>query len=230
MSATSFEPARYTPSDAAVVPRLHVLTDTRDGRDPLPCVAGALQAAHTVGASIAVQVRHKSATDRELFQLTRRVVAMVAETGPPRCWVVVDDRVDVALAAGAHGVHLGAHDLPVDVARHLAADRLRVGGTARDPAGARVLVDSGVAYLGVGPCFETRTKRGLPAPLGVQRLGEVARAASVPVVAIGGVDAGRAAALVRAGAHGVAVVSAVSEAADPQAATARLLEAVAVCP
>ncbi|MFC8501356.1 thiamine phosphate synthase [Pedococcus sp. NPDC057267] len=229
MPAPAFEPAPTTAAGPAAVPRLHVLTDTRGDRDPLPCVAGALRAAHALGVPIAVQVRHKSATDRELLELTRRVVAMVAEAGPPRCWVVVDDRVDVALAAAADGVHLGAHDLPVEVARRLGGDRLVIGGTAREPASARALTGAGAGYLGVGPCFATSTKDGLPAPLGVHLLGEVARQASVPVIAIGGVDVARAAALVRAGAHGVAVVSAVSEAADPQAATARLLEAVTVC-
>lgn len=229
MSAAAFRTARSMSPAADAVPRLHVLTDTRGGRDPLPSIAGALRAAQQSATAIAVQVRDKSATDRGLLDLTGRIVAMVAEAGVPGTWVLVDDRVDVALAAAAHGAHLGASDLPVDVARRMVVGQFVVGGTTRDRAGARALADAGATYLGVGPCFETSTKDGLPDPLGVDRLGEVARAASVPVIGIGGVNAERATALVGAGAHGVAVVSAVSQSADAHGATAALLKAVAVC-
>src|SRR5665647_1703969 len=107
---------RQRPAPHGVVPRLHIVTDTRGGRDPLDDVRGALSA----GAG-AIQVRDKHATDRALLDLTRRVLALAAPFG---AWVLVDDRIDVATAAGAHGAHLGADDLPGLGASHAAAGML----------------------------------------------------------------------------------------------------------
>lgn len=200
------------------MPRLHVLTDARSGRDPRPVVAAALGA----GAP-AIQVRQKGWTDRDLFALAVDVVAACRDAGAV---CIVDDRVDVALAAGAHGVHLGADDLPVAMARDLAGDRLLIGGTARDPETARRLVADGADYLGVGPVHRTTTKIGLPDPLGTDGLAAVTAAVDVPVVAIAGITAARVPAVLDAGAHGVAVVGAVAGADDPAAATRELLDAL----
>ena len=198
--------------------RLHVLTDTRDGRDAVAVVAAALSA----GAPV-VQVRSKGGTDRELFDLAERVARMCEAAG---ALCLVDDRVDVALAAGAGGTHLGAHDLPLSAARRIAGPGHVLGGTARDPERARELVTQGASYLGVGPTAITATKDGLPSPLGVAAVGAVAAAVDVPVIAIGGVTAAHVPALLAVGVHGVAVVAAVSEAADPAAATRELLRAL----
>ena len=198
--------------------RLHVLTDTRAGRDPLPAVAGALSA----GAPV-VQVRAKGCTDRQLYDLALRVLELCRPSGAA---CVVDDRVDVALAVGAAGTHVGAGDLPVAAVRRLAGPEHLLGGTAREPAAAAELVAEGADYLGVGPAYDTATKDGLPVPLGPGGVGAVARALAVPVIAIGGVTAARVPELVAAGAWGVAVVSAVSDAADPAAATRALLAAL----
>jgi thiamine-phosphate pyrophosphorylase len=208
-----------TPGDATrarpTLPRLHVLTPQGADEDVLAVVDAAL-----AGGARCVQVRAKGRTDRQLLALAAEVVA--------RCRVVdaacvVNDRVDVALAVGADGVHLGADDLPVEVARQLVGERLWVGGTARDPDRARALVAAGADYLGVGPVHATATKDGLPAPLGTARLAEVAAAVAVPVLAIAGITAARVPAVLAAGAHGVAVVGAVAGAADPRAATRELL-------
>ena len=196
--------------------RLHVLTDTRGGRDPLPAVVGALSA----GAPV-VQVRAKDLTDRALHDLALRVKQLCDEHGAT---CVVDDRPDVAVAVGAAGTHLGAADLPVAAARRVAGSGHLLGGTARDPQTAAALVAEGADYLGVGPCWATTTKDGLPPPLGPARVAAVAQAVDVPVIAIGGVTAERVPELVAAGAWGVAVVTAVSDAADPAAATRALLE------
>ncbi|MTV24182.1 thiamine phosphate synthase [Nitriliruptoraceae bacterium ZYF776] len=200
------------------VPRVHVLTDPGADRDVLEVVDAVLAAGGRL-----VQVRAKAATDRDLLALSEAVVARCRPVGAV---CLVDDRVDVALAAGADGVHLGADDLPVAAARELlGADRL-VGGTARDVPTAQRLVAEGVDYLGVGPTFATATKTGLPEPLGVDHVASVAAAVDVPVVAIAGLDARRAAQVVAAGVHGVAVIGAVSRAADPRAVTSALLAAV----
>ena len=198
--------------------RLHVLTDTRDGRDAVPVVSAALSA----GAPV-VQVRAKGGTDRELHDLAERVARLCDAAG---ALCLVDDRVDIALAVGAGGTHLGAHDLPLAAARRLAGPRHVLGGTARDPRLARELVAAGADYLGVGPAASTSTKAGLPAPLGIEAVGAVAAAVDVPVIAIGGVTVEHVPALLAAGVHGVAVVTAVSAAADPAEATRVLLAAL----
>jgi thiamine-phosphate pyrophosphorylase len=136
---------------------------------------------------------------------------------------LVNDRVDIALAIGAAGTHLGADDLPVAAARRIAGPDHIIGGTAREPFRAAQLVAEGASYLGVGPAFVTSTKDGLPDPLGPAGIAAVARAVSVPVIAIGGVTASHIAQLRAAGAHGVAVVSEISDAPDPAEATQLLL-------
>ena len=198
--------------------RLHVLTDARSGRAPLEVVAAALSA----GAP-AVQVRTKGVTDRELYDFATRVAELCAAA---RALCLVNDRVDVALAVGAGGTHLGAHDLPVAAVRRLAGTRHHVGGTARDAPGARALVAEGATYLGVGPAYVTVTKDGLPDALGPAGVAAVASAVDVPVLAIGGITAACVPALLAAGAYGVAVVSALSDAADPARATRELLNAL----
>jgi thiamine-phosphate pyrophosphorylase len=148
--------------------------------------------------------------------------------------------VTVALAAEAAGAgtaaggpappvggHVGADDLPVLAARRILGPAPVIGGTARDPDTARAHVAAGASYLGVGPAYRTGTKDGLPEPLGPAGVGAVAASVPVPVIAIGGVTAARVPDLVAAGAYGVAVVAAISDAADPEAATRTLLTALA---
>ena len=203
------------------LPRLHVLTDTRGGRDPLPEVLAAVRLAGPGGC--AVQVRAQEATDRDAFALTVRVLEVAHPAGVP---VLVDDRVDVALAAGADGVHLGATDLPLGSVRALVPRGFVIGATARDAATARAAESAGADYLGVGPAHATCTKPGLPTPLGPAGVAAVVAATALPVVAIGGIDPARVPALLAVGAHGVAVVAAVSTAPDPAAAVAGLLAAL----
>ncbi|MEU1589287.1 thiamine phosphate synthase [Micromonospora sp. NPDC005710] len=201
--------------------RLHLVTDTRPGRDPLAVVHAALTVAH---ADLVVQVRvEDSATDREAYDLTRRVLALCTPYGVT---CLVNDRLHVALAAGAAGGHVGADDLPVDAARRVLGPTGVLGATARAPGPAREAVAAGASYLGVGPCHATSTKSGLPDPIGPAGVRAVVDAVDVPVVAIGGVTAARVPALRAAGAYGVAVVGAVSSAADPARATAELIEAL----
>ncbi|RAO38690.1 Thiamine phosphate synthase [Micromonospora noduli] len=202
--------------------RLHLITDTREGRDPLAVVRAALTVAH---ADLVVQVRvEDSATDREAYDLTRRVLALCASY---RATCLVNDRLHVALAVGAAGGHVGADDLPVAAARRVLGPTGVLGATARAPGPAREAVAAGASYLGVGPCHTTSTKTGLPDPIGPAGVRAVVDAVDVPVIAIGGVTAARVPALRAAGAYGVAVVGAVSTAADPARATAELIEALA---
>jgi len=180
-----------------------------------------VRAALSAGART-IQVRDKSATDRGLLDLTRRVVELAE---PSAAHVLVDDRVDIAMAAGACGAHLGADDLPLAVARLLGGGLL-LGGTAREAASAVAAEADGADYVGVGPAFSTTTKSGLPDAIGVPGVQSVARATALPVIAIGGITPGRVPALLAAGAHGIAVVTAISQAADPAAATAAFLRSL----
>ncbi|MET8281056.1 thiamine phosphate synthase [Micromonospora sp. NPDC005174] len=202
--------------------RLHLITDTRPGRDPLTVVRAALAAAR---ADLVVQVRvEDSATDREAYDLAARVLALCAPYGAT---CLVNDRLHVALAVGAAGGHVGADDLPVAAARHVLGATGVLGATAREPRTAIEAVVAGANYLGVGPCHATSTKVGLPDPIGTVGIRDVADAVDVPVIAIGGVTADRVPALRTAGAYGVAVVGAICSAADPARATAELLRALA---
>ena len=201
--------------------RLHLITDTRPGRDPLAVLRAALPVA---GAELVVQVRvEDDATDREAYELACRVTEACRPYGA-QC--LVNDRLHVALAVDAAGGHVGADDLPVAAARRVLGPDAVLGATAREPVSARTAVDAGASYLGVGPCHVTTTKSGLPDPIGPEGIRAVAEAVSVPVIAIGGVTAASVPALRAAGAYGVAVVGALSLAADPAHATAELLQAL----
>lgn len=206
-------------SPRPVVPRLHVVTDA-GAPDEVRRLVDVVLAA---GAPC-VQVRAKALTDRELYDLSSDVAARCRAAG---ALCIVNDRPDMAMAAGADGVHLGADDLPVASVRDLVGDDLLVGGTARDATQAAQHHAAGADYVGVGPIFATSTKQGLPAPLGLDGLATVTRAVDIPVIGIAGITLDRVDAVLDAGAHGVAVVGAVSRADDPAAATSALLDQIA---
>jgi len=192
-----------------LVPRLHVITPVVPVASLRPLVAAGVDA---------IQARDKAADDRELLEFVGDVLALGIT-------VIVNDRVDVALATGAHGVHLGARDLPVASVRLLAPELL-IGATCRSREDALAARAAGASYVGVGPVFASTTKPDLPAPLGVVGLAEVRGV--LPVIAIGGITAGTVPSLTTAGAHGVAVVAAVSQAPDPPAAARELASALRV--
>ncbi len=186
-------------------PRLHIVTDSLD------VVRGAVSA-----GPVAVQIRVKT-TDRLAYELTLAALPLCRAAG---ALCLVDDRLGVALAAGADGVHVGADDLPVAAARRVLGPTAVLGATCRNPEAARAAVADGATYLGVGPAFATTTKDGLPAPLGPARIAVIAAAVpDTPVIAIGGITPDRAASLKS---YGVAVVSAVTR--DPAGATAKFLQ------
>ena len=186
----------------------------------------------TVRAAVAggirtVQVREKDASAAEFYA---RVLA-VAEAVGDRALVLVDDRVDLYLAARAagaavHGVHVGQSDLPVAAVRQLVGPDAVVGLTANTPehlAALAALPAGTVDHLGAGVIRPTATKKDHPEPLGIDGFARFAAAAPVPCIAIGGVTAADVAPLRAAGASGVAVVSAVCAAADPRQAAADLV-------
>jgi len=173
------------------------------------------------GGATMLQVRAKAAAARDAAELTRRVMAA---TPLP---VVVNDRLDVALATGAAGCHLGQDDFPIDAARLIAPAGFWLGGSAGTADEARRAAAAGAHYLGIGPIATTASKADAGAAIGVEGFRRVhAAAPDVPAVAIGGVTPALVPALVSAGARGVAVIRAVLDAGDPEAATRTLREAV----
>jgi len=201
-----------------VIGRLQVLTDLDAPAHPLDVVNDALAA----GAPV-IQVRAKLLDDRSLLALAEAIVARCRTEGAT---CLIDDRVDIAMASGADGVHLGDRDLPVAVARRLLGPGAIIGATARDPENGHARVRAGADYLGVGPTYATTTKDGLPDPIGPAGVAAVAAAVDVPVIAIAGISLDRVPEVMAAGVHGIAVVGAVSRADDPRRATADLLAAI----
>ena len=199
-----------------------VITDAAllKGRDPVEACRRAV--AGGAGATI-VQARLKDGTARDLLALAR---ALVGALSVP---VIVNDRVDVALAAGAAGAHLGQDDPPLDRLRpHVPPGfllGLSVGSAGEAERGRPWVAD----YWSVGPCFATGNKADAGAPLGPDGFGALARLApsGTPVIAIGGITAANAASVVKAGAAGVAVIGAVWQSNDPESATRALRASIA---
>ena len=198
---------------------LYLVTDRASlgGRD-LFDVAGRAAA----GGARLVQLREKHAPTREFVELARGLAAVLRPLGAR---LVVNDRVDVALAANADGVHVGQDDMhSADVRALLGPDKI-VGLSVTGEDEVRAARGLPVEYLGAGPVFATTTKADAGAPQGLAGLARMAALAEVPVVGIGAITAANAAAVLAAGAAGLAVVSAICAAPDPLAA-ARELRAI----
>ena len=170
-----------------------------------------------------IQVRLKDAPPSEIVALARALVGALAVP------VIVNDRVDIALAAGAAGAHLGQEDPPLDRLRPHVPPGFLLGLSVGSPGEAERGRAWPADYWSVGPCFGTANKPDAGASLGAEGFGRLARLApaGTPVIGIGGVTAANAPALVRAGAAGVAVIGAVWGARDPAAATRELRAAIA---
>jgi thiamine-phosphate pyrophosphorylase len=179
-----------------------------------------LAAAALRGGAEILQLRHKALTRGDLLGLARRLRALTRDAG---ALFVVNDHVDLALLSDADGVHLGADDLSLAAARHIAGDRLLIGASASTPDAAHAALRSGADYIGCGPAFATPLKPQKPV-IGPTGVAEVTSAVgpSVPVFAIGGIDASNLAQLTAAGVRRACVVRAVGDAPDPAAATREL--------
>lgn len=204
--------------------RLYLVVTPRAGQ-PEPELLARVRAALDGGVD-AVQLRVKDDDALAYLRLAERVGELARAAGAP---FVVNDRADVALAAGADAVHLGQRDLPPAWARRVAPSLL-VGRSTHAIADLDAALGDGVDYVGVGPVWATPTKPGRAA-VGLTYVREAARRApAVPWFAIGGIDAGNVAQVLAAGATRVAVVRAVLDAPDPAAAARALADAVANAP
>jgi thiamine-phosphate pyrophosphorylase len=172
-----------------------------------------------------VQLREKEASARERYELGTRLRDLTREADIP---LIVNDRVDLAAAIGADGVHLGDDDLPIPVAREQLGEGAIVGRSVSTPEAARRAEQEGADYLGVGAVYGTTSKDTDPeqSNIGLDRVRAIREATDLPFVGIGGVTPDNARDVVEAGANGVAVISTITAADDPEAATRELGTAV----
>ena len=198
---------------------LYLATDRAllDGR-PL---CAAVQEAVANGVTV-VQLREKDCPGGVFFETARAVHAVTERLGVP---LIINDRVDVMLAVGAEGVHIGRADLPLDRVRTLAPGAI-LGYSVNRPEHLAFAERVGADYVGVGPVYATATKRNTGPVLGLAGLREIVLGARVPCVGIGGITAANAADAIRAGAAGVCVISAIMGQADIGGAARGLAKAV----
>ncbi|MEJ5347012.1 MAG: thiamine phosphate synthase [Chloroflexus sp.] len=201
--------------------RLYVVTDAglSRGRSHRAVIEAAI-----VGGATVVQYREKHASTRQMIVEAQELRDLTRRAGVP---LIVNDRVDVALAVDADGVHVGQDDMPVALARRLIGNKL-LGVSAHSLSEALQAVRDGADYLGVGPIFATTTKPDAASPIGLDGLRAIRQHVSIPIVAIGGINQANAADVMRAGADGIAVVSAVVAADDVTAAARQLRALVSV--
>jgi thiamine-phosphate pyrophosphorylase len=193
--------------------QLYVVTPDRS-----PAQVVALARAVLRGGVDVIQLRHKTLPRNELFELARRLREL---TSAAEALFIVNDHVDIALAAGADGVHLGPNDVPVNSARRLVAPGFLIGASASDPQSARSAVTAGADYIGCGPAFSTPVKKE-KVVIGPAAVAAVASSVDVPVFAIGGIDESNVGQLTALGVQRVCVIRGVADAADPESATRRL--------
>lgn len=201
-----------------MIPRLHVVTDDRI-LARADFAAAAIEVMEAGGARVALHVRGPRTSGRALYRAAAGLIRPARRTG---AWLVVNDRVDVALVLGINRVHLGGRSMPAAVARRLLGPDAHVGRSVHSAAGAGG-ADGRIDYLFAGTVFATPSHAGI-APGGIDVVRAVATASAAPVVGIGGINAGRAGRVLSAGAHGVAVIRAVWDAPSPGDGVRRFLD------
>ncbi len=204
--------------------RLFLVTDRHQtkGRPLVPLLQRVLTA-----AAPAIQLRERDLSARELVTLALEVQAVTASR---RSQLLINDRIDVALALEGVGVHLRSNSLPVSVARQVLGTQRLLGISVHAVEEAVQVESQGADYIVLGPIYETPSKQMFGPPLGIHTLERACRLVRLPIIGIGGVTAARAREMRRAGAFGVAVITAVLGAADVESATHELLDAVTLLP
>lgn len=204
--------------------RLFLVTDRHQtkGRPLVPLLQRVLTA-----AAPAIQLRERDLSARELVTLALELQAVTASR---RSQLLINDRIDVALALEGVGVHLRSNSLPVSVARQVLGTQRLLGISVHAVEEAVQVESQGADYIVLGPIYETPSKQMFGPPLGIHTLERACRLVRLPIIGIGGVTAARAREMRRAGAFGVAVITAVLGANDVESATRELLDAVTLLP
>jgi thiamine-phosphate pyrophosphorylase len=215
MSIRPRRSARLTPRLAFDLSLYLVIgPDATAGRDVTSVALAAVR-----GGATMVQLRYKAGAS-EIMQSAREVIEVLRPTGVP---VIINDRIDLARALGAQGVHLGQGDASPADARNVLGEDAIVGLSITSADQVAAVDPSIVDYLGVGPIFATGSKPDAAPPLGVEALMQIAGSVRLPVAAIGGISEANAAAVIRAGADGLAVISAICAADNPEEAARSLV-------
>ena len=193
---------------------LYVITnrDLQRNRSTFEVVEGVIRGGATI-----IQLREKNLSTRVFFENALTIRKITKRAGIP---LIINDRMDIALAVNADGIHLGEEDLPLKYARKI-APHLIIGYSADSVLDAQLAEKDGADYLGVGSVFTTATKVDAGPAIGIQRLEEIKKAVSIPVVAIGGINLANLPEVIQAGVDGVAVVSAIVADASPFRAAKR---------
>ena len=188
------------------------------GRSTLEILQGAVR-----GGVTCVQLREKNCPIRDFIEQADSIKAYLRAHDIP---LIINDRLDVAQAVGADGVHLGQSDMPLNVAREILKDSMTIGISAESLGDAIEAEKGGADYIGVSPIYATPTKTDTAPPLGLEGLREIRNAVRIPLVGIGGLTKDNAGEVIKHGADGVAIVSAIVSADDPELATKELLKTV----
>ena len=200
--------------------RLHVLTDTE-----LQSRFSHVELAKLAikGGADILQFRQKIGATREMIEICREIKRLCEDSD---VMFIVNDRVDVAIASEADGVHLGQEDFPIPLARKLLGETRIIGGSAVTLEEAQECLSEGADYIGFGPVYPTTSKNDAGPVTGIEILKEVVNAISIPIIAIGGVTVENTPEVIRAGAQGIAVISAVCCQENPEQATRDLSQAL----
>lgn len=199
---------------------LHVITDTTLQSRFTHAQLAELAIA---GGADTVQFRQKIGTTRELVRTAQEMQVVCAQNGVP---LIINDRADIALAVGAKGAHFGQDDMPVTIGRRILPVETIIGASARTEEKILAAISEGADYIGFGPIYGTTSKPDAESAKGLARLRRMCEIAACPVIAIGGITIDTAAEVIRAGAHGIAVISAVCAHPEPQVATAALFREI----
>lgn len=175
------------------------------------------------GGADTVQFRQKHGTTRELVAIAQQMQTVCTRHNVP---LIVNDRADIALAVGAMGAHFGQDDLPVSIGRRILPTEAIIGASARTEEKILEAITEGADYIGFGPIYSTSSKPDAEAAKGLERLRRMCDIAACPVIAIGGISAETAGEVIQAGAHGIAVISAVCAHSEPNIATQALLNKI----
>ena len=200
--------------------KLHVLTDTQL-QSRFSHIELTEQA--IAGGADTIQFRHKQGPTREMIQIATEMKRLCNEKS---VIFIVNDRIDIAIASEADGVHLGQDDFPIPLARKLLGDNRIIGGSAATMEDAKKCLSDGADYVGFGPVYPTGSKDDAGPVSGIDTLRKIVETIPLPIIAIGGIDKGNTPEVMKAGAHGIAVISAVCCKENPEGATKGLYEAI----
>jgi thiamine-phosphate pyrophosphorylase len=198
---------------------LYLVTDSTLAKMSLPEVVKKAVA----GGITCVQIREKSADTRKFIEIAAAIKNILAGSSVP---LIINDRVDIALAVKADGVHLGQSDMPFEMARRICGSDMIIGISAESVNNAVEAERNGADYIAVSPVFSTPTKTNTAKPLGLDGIKNIKKLVKLPVIGIGGINLSNAASVIKSGADGIAVVSSIMATDDPEKAARELKAAI----